>query len=104
MASEKMQIVGIEITEGVSKKTGRPYAMGTLHTITRLAPPMGGADNVAKGSMGDKFECDPVVLRKIAHLPFPLACEVDIESQMRFGERKQIVADVRPLDLIKKAA
>lgn len=104
MSTERMQIVGIEISEGVSKKTGRNYSMGTVHTITKLAPPMGSADNVAKGYAGDKLECDVTVLRKIEHLPFPLQVEAEMETVLRFGERRTVVTDLRPLDVVKKAA
>jgi len=99
----KMQICGVEVSEGVSKKTGKPYSMGSLHTLTPLAPPM-GEGNVAKGSMGSTYECDPVLLRKLEHLPFPVLAEVDIGAQMRFGERREVVLDVRPIDMVKKAA
>jgi hypothetical protein len=104
MATERMQIVGIEISEGVSKKSGRNYSMGTVHTITKLAPPMGGADNVSKGYAGDKLECDVSVLRKIEHLPFPLHAEAEIETVLRFGERRSVITDVRPVDVVKKTA
>lgn len=104
MATERMQIVGIEISEGISKKSGRPYSMGTLYSMTKLAPPMGSEDNVAKGYMGDKFETDVSALRKVAHLPFPIVADVDIDNVMRFGERKQTVSDIRPVDVIKKQA
>lgn len=97
MATERMKIVGIEINEGTSKKTGRPYSMGTVYTITKLAPPMGGADNVAKGYAGDKLDCDVTVLRKVQHLPFPLDVEADVDTVLRFGERQQVVTDLRPL-------
>lgn len=104
MATERMQIVGIEISEGTSKKTNRPYSMGTVYTITKLAPPMGSADNVAKGYAGDKLSCDVTVLRKVQHLPFPLHAEVEVETVLRFGERQTVVTDIRPTDTIKKAA
>lgn len=96
MATERIQIVGIEISEGVGKTSGKAYSMGTIHTMTALAPPMGQADNVAKGFMGDKFSCDVTVLRKVQHLPFPLTAEVDVQNVMRFGKREAIVVDIRP--------
>lgn len=99
----KLLIIGIEISEGVSKKTGKPYSMGTVHCMTPLAPPM-GAENVAKGSAGDKYECDAVVLRSIQHLPFPLTCEVDRQDVIRFGQRQQLIVDIKPVDVVKKAA
>lgn len=104
MAVEKKQIVGVEISEGVSKKTGNAYSMGTIHTMTKLAPPFGSADNVSKGYMGDKYQCDAEILRKIQHLPFPLTAEVTTEDVMRFGKRETIVTDVQPVDVVKKSA
>lgn len=99
----KLTIVGVEINEGVSKKTGKPYSMATLHALTPLAPPM-GADNVAKGFAGDKFECDANLVRAIQALPFPVVCEVEKQDVMRFGQRQQLVTDIRPVDSQKKAA
>lgn len=92
----KVQILGIEVSEGISKKSGKPYSMGTLHTLAHLAPPM-GEGNIAKGAMGTSYECDPILLRKIAHLPFPVAAEVVTQPVMRFGQRQEIVADVLPV-------
>jgi hypothetical protein len=99
----KMQICGIEITEGVSKKTGKAYSMGRLHTLIQLAPAH-GEGNVAKGLVGSTYECDANLLRKVEHLPFPVSAEVDVQPMQRFGERAEIVVDIRPLEVIKKAA
>lgn len=104
MATDRKQIVGIEISEGVSKKTGNAYSMGTLHTVTKLAPAFGGADNVSKGFMGDRFQCDAPILRKIQHLPFPIMADVTTEDVMRFGKRETVVTDVSPVDVVKKTA
>lgn len=97
----KTTIVGIEISEGVSKKTGKQYSMGALHTTTALAPPY-GEGNVAKGAAGDKFECDPILLRKIEHLSFPLVVDIEKQDVIRFGKREQVVIDIRPVDIVKK--
>jgi hypothetical protein len=99
----KMQICGIEITEGVSKKTGKAYAMGRLHTLIQLAPAH-GEGNVAKGLVGTTYECDVNLLRKVEHLPFPVMADVEVAPVMRFGERQELVVDVRPLEVVKKAA
>lgn len=103
----KMQICGIEASEGVSK-TGKPYAIGQLFTLANLAPPRSGApglpEPIAKGMMGTTYRCDPVLVRKIAHLPLPVTCEVTIEGQMRFGEREEVVTDIAPIERVKAAA
>lgn len=97
----KMQICGIEVSEGISKKSGKPYSMGRLHTLVALAPAMG--DNIAKGLIGTTYDCDPVLLRKLEHLPFPINAEVDTAPQVKFGARVEIVTDVRPLEVVKPA-
>jgi hypothetical protein len=103
----KMQVCGIEISEGTSK-AGKPYSIGRLHTLIPLAPPMASNDpnvkNVAKGIVGTTYDCDVVLLRKLEHLPFPLDAEVTVSPIQRFGKREEVVTDVRPLELIKKAA
>ncbi|WP_182341313.1 hypothetical protein [Comamonas koreensis] len=104
MAVERKQIVGIEIMEGTSKKTGNAYSIGTVHTMTKLAPAMGGADNVSKGFMGDRYQCDANIIRKIQHLPFPIAADVTTEDVMRFGKRESIVTDIVPTEVVKKQA
>lgn len=100
----KVTICGIEVSEGISKKNGKPYSMGSLHAMCALAPPFGGGDNIAKGFMGTTYEADPVLLRKVAHLPMPFEAEVEIGNVMQFGQRKQIVTDVQPVQIVKKAA
>lgn len=100
----KLNIIGIEISEGVSKTSKQNYSIGTVHTMTELAPPMGDKDNVAKGFAGDKYACDVGLLRKIQHLSFPLVVECEVKSQIRFGERQQYISDLSPLEVVKKAA
>lgn len=99
----KMQICGIEITEGTSK-AGKAYSIGRLHTLIALAPPMGGTENVAKGLVGTTYDCDVPLLRKLQHLSFPINAEVTTQPVQRFGERQEIVTDIVPIDLVKKAA
>ena len=104
MATDRKQIVGIEISEGVSKKTGNAYSIGTLHTLTQLAPAMGSMDNLSKGFMGDKYACDVNILRKVQQLPFPIVADVTTQDVMRFGKRETIVTDVQPVGIDKKMA
>lgn len=94
---EVMQIVGIEISEGTSKKTGNAYSIGSMYTMTRLAPPLGGGSNVAKGYMGDKYQVEADVLRSVAHNPLPFQAEVTKETFMRFGKREELVTAIVPV-------
>lgn len=94
-------LVGAELTEGTSK-AGKGYSIGRLYSITALAKATG--ENVAVGSMGDTYEADAQVIRSIKHLPFPLKVVLLCEQQMKYGERKMVVVDVRPIAADKKAA
>lgn len=96
----RMQLIGLEVSEGIGKKSGKPYAMAALYTVVDLAAPF-GEGNVAKGAMGAKLELPAEVGRRIAHLPFPIVAEVESRDVMRFGERKEEILDVRPVDTVK---
>lgn len=93
----KVNVVGFEITEGTSKKTGQPYAIGKLHCALPLAPAH-GAGNVAKGYMGSTYQLDVSVLRKVEHLAPPFTAEIDVQDLMRFGERKQEIVSIVPAE------
>lgn len=90
----KLHILGIELAEGISKKSGKPYIMASVHTSAHLAPPSDG--NIAKGMMGTTYQADPEAVRRIAHLSFPCTAEVTIAPVMRFGERKEQVMEIKP--------
>lgn len=97
------KLIGIEVMEGVSKKSGKTYSMGRLHVLTKLAAPQ-GEDNVSKGFMGDVYECDAAHVRAVAHLPYPVDVVLDLETEMRFGERRMVCTGVKPLGTVKVAA
>ena len=99
----KLQIVGYEANEGVGKKSGQAYAMGSLHSMAALAPAF-TAEGVAKGQMGTTYDCPVPLVRKIAHLPVPFLAEVETRDVMRFGKRQQEVVDITPVEVVRKAA
>lgn len=87
----KAHVIGIEISEGVSKKTGNAYAIGKLYA----ALPIVGKG--ARGLMGSEYQCEPVVLRKLEDLPLPCVCELEMQDVMRFGQRRQEIVSVVPI-------
>lgn len=97
----KIQVMGFEITEGVSKKTGKPYAIGKLHTMIPLA----GAEG-AKGFAGHMYPTEVSILRKVEHLQPPFAADVEVQQVMRYGNPVNEVVSVVPLSVgdIKKAS
>lgn len=90
----KVNVIGFEISEGTSKKTGQAYAIGKLYAAVPLAPTKG-----SKGSMGSEYRAEPSILRKIEHLTPPLLCEVEFQDVMRYGERKQEIVSIVPMGL-----
>lgn len=99
----KVQVVGFEITEGVSKKTGQPYSIGKVHCVLPLAPAQ-GVGNQAKGGMGSTYQCDVGVLRKVEHLQPPFLADLEQMDVMRYGERKAEVVSIVPTERLKPAA
>lgn len=100
---QQVKVIGIEVTEGNAKATGKAYSIGRLHTITKLAPPTGMESNIAKGFMGDVYSVDAALLRPVAHLPMPFEAVATFETVMKFGKREQVVIDLRPVAVEKKA-
>ncbi|MEO6028469.1 MAG: hypothetical protein ABIR79_16510 [Candidatus Binatia bacterium] len=100
----KMNIVGLSASApGQTSKAGKAVAIGALYTLAPLAPAY-AEGGVEKGQVGTTYRCDPELVRRIAHLPLPVVCEVEVMRQVRFGEPEDIVMDVRPLETIKKVA
>lgn len=87
----KAHVIGIEISEGVSKKTNKPYAIGKLYA----ALPIVG--NGARGLMGSMYQCEPTVLRKLENVTLPVLCELEMQDVMRYGERRQEIVSVVPV-------
>lgn len=87
----KVHVIGIEISEGVSKKTGNPYAIGKLY----VALPIVGKG--ARGLMGSEYQCEPAVLRKLESMQLPCVAELEMQDVMRYGQRRQEVASVTPI-------
>lgn len=92
----KMQVVGFEGSEGMSK-AGKPYEIGQLHVVVNLAPAFSDA-GIAKGLMGTTFRCDLGLIQKIKHLQPPFMADVVIDHVMKFGKREEQVTDVVPLE------
>lgn len=102
MSIERLQIVGFETSRGISKKTGKPYAMGQLHVIHKLADPLDG--NVSEGFMGCTYSVDSMVTDSLAGIKCPFWADVNIESVMRFGQRQSIVLSATPVSAEKPVA
>lgn len=94
----KALVIGFEISEGVSKKTGKPYSIGKLYA----ALPIVGTG--ARGQMGSTYQCEPAVLRKLENMPLPTEADLEMQDVMRFGERRQEIASISPIGMPKTGA
>lgn len=98
----KLSIVGLEASSGVSSKSGKPYDMGQLHSVARLADPF-DSSGIAKGSMGTSYRCSSELVKSLAHNPLPFFAEVEVQDVMKFGKREQVVISVTPISTAKDA-
>ncbi len=100
----RMTIIGVSASpEGAISKAGKGYRIGQIHTTIPLAPAF-AEGGIEKGAMGTSYPCDPEVVRRIAHLPFPFVAEVEVQAVARFGKREDTVLGVQPVEVLKKAA
>lgn len=99
----KLQVIGFEISQGISKKTGNPYAIGKLHCALPLAPAQ-GEGNAARGYMGDTYPIDVSVLDKVKHLPCPFDAEIEQQDIMRYGKRQTEIVSIVPIAQRQPAA
>jgi hypothetical protein len=95
----KLNVIGFEINEGTSSKTGKPYSIGKLYTVFPLAGAM-NADkgNVAKGASCKEFRCEVGILRKVEHLDPPMILDAEMAEVMRFGELSQDIVKLTPVE------
>lgn len=84
----KAYVIGLQISEGVARATGKPYSIGKLYT----ALPMAG--DGARGMMGSEYQCEPAVLRKLDGINLPAYCDLEMQDVMRWGKRVQEIVSI----------
>lgn len=100
----KLNVIGFEVSEGVSTKTGKPkpYSIGQLHTILPLSGRAQsnepGSRQVSKGALGSTYRVEVGVLEKIMHLEPPFVVEAESADVMRFGERVSDIIALHPIE------
>jgi CTX phage RstB protein len=86
----KVTILGHEISEGTSKRTGQPYSIGKLHATVPLA------QKGAKGFMGNAFDCPPDIIKTIEQLDCPFTATLETQMVMRYGQTAQQITRIIP--------
>jgi hypothetical protein len=89
----KVNVIGLDWMEGVSKKTGNNYSIGRLFVTL----PIDGKN--AKGSQGAEYECTAELARRFDQLPFPFEAELQLQDVVRFGKRETRLVDVTPVSV-----
>lgn len=101
----KVMVIGMERSEGVSNKTGKPYAIGRVHAAVKMEE-ASGDKRASKGAMGTSYDVDVEAVKRLEHLPLPFEADLEVEDVMRFGKRETKVLDVKPVAVaaLRKAA
>lgn len=94
----RTQVIGLEFSEGVGGKSGKPYSIAQLHVIAPLAAPMAGG--IATGQMGTTFRVEPDLVKGlVSQMDKSGAFLADLELQtvMKFGKPETTVSACRPV-------
>ena len=91
----KVTIIGSLVKEGVSTKSGtaKPYAIGEVYCMI----PFSDRDQGAKGHTSLTRKCNPEIIKRIQHLPYPLDVELDVRDVIVYGKAEVEVTDIRPI-------
>lgn len=98
----KLNVIGVEISEGISHKTGKPvpYSIGQLHCMLPLSsrPMKEGVPGRSEshGAMGATYRVELPILDKLlagGRRP-PFVAEAEMQDVMRYGERAQDIVSV----------
>lgn len=87
----KLNVIGFEASEGIGKKSGKPYSIGKLYAALPIAGSHG-----ARGYMGTEYRCEVSVLDKIKDIQPPFMADIEMQDVMRYGERKQEIVSISP--------
>jgi hypothetical protein len=98
----KVKVIGVKRFEGTVD--GKSIKSGKLYVEVKLDDSRNSATQFAKGMASEELRVDQEVIKRIEHLSTPFMAEVDTERVSNGREAKEVVIDVRPIDLVKKVA
>lgn len=94
----KVQVIGCDWMEGVSKKTGNNYSIGRFYVTL----PIDGKN--ARGQQGAEYEATAELVRRFDTYPMPFEAEMTFQDVVRYGKRESKLVDVVPLTAAKPVA
>lgn len=98
----RVKVIGIKRFEGTLD--GKSINSGKLYCEVKLDDSRNGQTQFAKGLALEEIRLPSAELvKRIEHLPLPFMAELDTERVSNGRESKEVVYDVRPIDLASAA-
>ena len=95
----KRLVLGFNVQEGISSKTGKPYSIGQVHVALPLSSRGGG-----HGYQGFSYRCDVDVLKPLQHLRPPFTADLDEQDVIAYGKTEREVLAITPLARVADVA
>lgn len=93
----RMEITGFKRFKGTVD--GKAIDSGKVFVRVKIDDSRNSADQRAGGFCTEELRVDPSILKRIEHNPMPLICDVDTERVSNGKEAREVVIDIRPVDV-----
>lgn len=93
----KVKVIGMKRFSG--SVDGKLINSGKIFCEVRLDNSRNSADQYANGFACEELRVSPEIIKRIEHNPVPFVADVDTERVSNGKEAREMVLDVRPLEL-----
>lgn len=99
----RFKVVGFKRFQG--SMDGKPIDSGKLYIEIKLDDSRNSAQQFARGVFTEELRLpSSELVKRIEHLPLPFLAEIDTERVGNGRESREVVLDVRPVDVVKPVA
>jgi hypothetical protein len=91
----KVTLTGMKFFEGTID--GKTINSGKLYTLCKLDDSRGNA----KGSFSEEWKVTSELVKRLIHLPLPFDAVLETERMGNGRESREVVVDLRPVELTK---
>ncbi len=98
----KVKVIGLKRFEGVVD--GKSIVSGKLFCEVKLDDSRNGEKQSAKGFAAEELRVSADIVKRLEHLPLPFMADAETERVSNGKEAREVVIDVRPLDVVRPAA
>lgn len=96
----RFKVVGFKRFQG--SMDGKPIDSGKLYIEIKLDDSRNGPQQFAKGVFTEELRLpSSELVKRIEHLPLPFLADIDTERVGNGRESREVVLDVRPVDVVK---